>query len=116
MVNNGTLIIKNIENMSANTQESFLKFLETGNFRRLGGSEYIHANVRVIVTTTDISLMQERLNQRLFHILGAYKLEIPPLRDRKEDIPSLIEHFVDKTSKPRHIQAKKFSKAATNKI
>ncbi len=116
LVNNGTLIIKNIENMSPNTQEVFLKFLETGNFRRLGGSEYIHANVRVIVTTTDISSMQEKLNQRLFHILSAYKLEIPPLRDRKKDIPSLMEHFVDKTSKSRHIQAKKFSKAATNKL
>ncbi|MGR3301735.1 MAG: sigma 54-interacting transcriptional regulator [Candidatus Scalindua sp.] len=116
LVNNGTLIIKNIENMSSNTQEGFLKFLETGNFRRLGGSEYINANVRIIVTTTDIGLMQERLNQRLFRILSAHKLEIPPLRDRKKDIPALMEHFVDKISKTRHIQAKKFSKAATNKL
>lgn len=116
LVNNGTLIIKNIENMSSNTQEGFLKFLETGNFRRLGGSEYINANVRIIVTTTDIGLMQERLNQRLFRILSAHKLEIPPLRDRKKDIPTLMEHFVDKISKTRHIQAKKFSKAATNKL
>ncbi len=116
LVNNGTLVIKNIENMSLNTQEAFLKFLESGKFQRLGGSEYVHVNARIIVTTTDISLMQEKLNQRLFHILSAHKLEIPPLRDRKKDIPALMVHFVDKTSKARHIHAKKFSKAATNKL
>jgi len=116
LVNNGTLVIKNIENMSLNTQEAFLEFLETGKFRRLGGSEYIHADVRIIVTTTGISLMQEKLNQRLLRILSAHKLEIPPLRDRKKDIPALMKHFVDKISKIRHIHAKKFSKAATNKL
>ena len=116
LVNNGTLIIKNIENMSLSTQEIFLKFLETGKFLRAGESKPIHSNVRIIVTTTDISLMQEQLNQRLFHLLSAHILEIPPLRNRKKDIPSLIEHFAGKISKIRHMQAKKFSKGATNKL
>jgi len=116
LVNNGTLIIKNIENMSSNTQEAFLKFLETGNFRRFGGSEPVYSNVRIIVTTTDISLMQRQLNQSLFRLLSAHKLEIPPLSEHKKDIPALMEHFVDKASKIRHIQAKKFSKDATNKL
>ena len=116
LVNNGTLIIKNIENMSSNTQEAFLKFLETGNFRRFGGSEPVYSNVRIIVTTTDISLMQRQLNQSLFRLLSSHKLEIPPLSEHKKDIPALMEHFVDKASKIRHIQAKKFSKDATNKL
>jgi transcriptional regulator with AAA-type ATPase domain/polyferredoxin len=98
------------------TQETFLKFLETGNFRRLGGSEPVYSNVRIIVTTTDISLMQGQLNQSLFQLLSAHKLEIPPLSEHKKDIPALMEHFVDKASKIRHIQAKKFSKDATNKL
>ncbi len=116
LVNNGTLIIKNIENMPLNIQEIFLKFIETGKFLRIGGNEPVHSKVRIIVTTTDISLMQRHLNQKLFQLLSTHKLEIPPLSEHKKDIPSLMEHFVDKVSKIRHTQAKKFSKGATNKL
>ncbi|MCP4253141.1 MAG: cyclic nucleotide-binding domain-containing protein [Candidatus Scalindua sp.] len=116
LVNNGTLIIKNIENMSLNIQECFLQFIETGKFKRIGGSEPVHSSVRVIVTTTDISLMQKQLCQRLFQMLSAQKLEIPPLCEHKKDIPSLIEHFADKISKIKHTPKKTFSKDATNKL
>ncbi len=116
LVNNGTLIIKNIENMSLNIQEHFLQFIETGTFIRIGGSAPVHSNVRIIVTTTDISLMQKRLNQRLLQRLSAQTLEVPPLSKHKKDIPSLIEHFADKISKIRHTQKKKFSDGATNKL
>ena len=116
LVNHGTLIIKNIENMSLNTQEGFLQFIETGKFMRVGGSEPVHSNVRIIVTTTDISLMQKQLHQRLFQILSTQKLEIPPLSEHKKDIPSLMEHFAEKISKIRHTPKKKFSMNATNKL
>jgi transcriptional regulator with PAS, ATPase and Fis domain/polyferredoxin len=116
LVNNGTIIIKNIENMPLNTQESFLEFVETAQFLKIGGSKPVHSNVRIIVTTTDISLMQKQLNPGLFEHLSAHKLEIPPLSTHKKDIPSLMEHFVNKVSKIRHTQAKKFSKKATNKL
>ncbi|MBC8555125.1 MAG: sigma 54-interacting transcriptional regulator, partial [Candidatus Brocadiales bacterium] len=116
LVNNGTLIIKNIENMSLNTQEGFLQFIENGTFMRIGGSEPIRSNVRIIVTTTDISLMQKRLCQRLFQMLSNQQLEIPPLSEHKKDIPSLMEHFADKISKIRHTQKQKFSMDATNKL
>ena len=116
LVNNGTLIIKNIENMSQNIQESFLQFIETGKFRRIGGAEQVHSNVRTIVTTTDTSLMEKQLCQRLFQMLSTQKLEIPPLCEHKKDIPSLIEHFADKISKIRHTPKKTFSKDATNKL
>ena len=92
LVNNGTLIIKNIENMSLNIQEHFLQFIETGTFIRIDGSAPVHSKVRIIVTTTDISLMQKQLSQRLFQKLSAQTLEVPPLSKHKKDIPSLIEH------------------------
>ncbi len=116
LVNNGTLIIKNIENMSLKTQEIFLKFIETGKFLRVGGDEHIISNVRVIVTTSNFGLMQKQLNQKLFQLLTANKLEIPPLSQHKRDIPSLMEHFVDRISKTRHIKPASFSKRATNKL
>ena len=116
LVNNGTLIIKNIENMSQNIQESFLQFIETGKFRRIGGTKSVHSNVRIIVTTADIGLMQKQLCQRLFQMLSTQKLEIPPLSEHKKDIPSLMEHFVDKISKIRHTPKKNFTDGATNKL
>ncbi|WP_096896047.1 sigma 54-interacting transcriptional regulator [Candidatus Scalindua japonica] len=116
LVNNGTLIIKNIENMSLNIQKIFLKFMKTGEFLRIGGSKLVHSNVRIIVTTTDISLMQKQLYQPLFRMLSSQKLEIPPLCEHKKDIPSLMEHFVDRIDKIRHTQTKRFSNGATNKL
>ncbi|KHE92680.1 MAG: two-component response regulator, partial [Candidatus Scalindua brodae] len=116
LVNNGTLIIKNIENMSLNTQEGFLQFIETGTFMRTGGREPIRSNVRIIVTTTDISFMQKQLCQRLFQMLSNQQLEIPSLSEHKKDIPSLMDHFADKISKIRHTQKQKFSMDATNKL
>ncbi len=60
--------------------------------------------------------MRKQLDQRLFQILNTQKLEIPPLCDHKKDIPSLMEHFVDKISKTRHTPIKEFSMDATNKL
>ena len=56
------------------------------------------------------------MNQKLFQLFNAHKLEIPPLSQHKKDIPSLMEHFVDKISKKRRVQAARFSKGATNKL
>jgi DNA-binding NtrC family response regulator len=116
LVNNGTLIIKNIENMPLNIQENFLKFIETGRFIKKWGSEPVHSNVRIIVTTSNIGLMRKQLDQRLFRMLGTQKLGIPPLCEHKKYIPSLMEHFADIMSKIIHTSIKEFSMDATNKL
>jgi len=116
LVDGGTIIIKDIEHMPQSSQEKFLKFLETGNFSREGSSESVHSDVRVIATTKDIDLAERQLCSRLFSLLSTHKLEVPPLRDRKRDIPILMTHFVEKIRKAKHIKAKTFSKAATNKL
>ncbi len=116
LVNNGTLIIKNIENMPSYLQDNFLKFMKTGSFIKKWGSEPVHANVRIIATTSDIGLMQKQLCPGLFRKLSTQKLKIPPLCEHKRDIPPLMEHFVEKMSKTRHTPIKKFSMDATNKL
>ncbi len=93
-----------------------MKFTETGRFIKKWGSEPVHSNVRIIVTTSNIGLMRKQLDQRLFQILNTQKLEIPPLCEHKKDIPSLMEHFVAKISKIRHTPIKEFSMNATNKL
>ena len=93
-----------------------MKFIETGRFINKWGSEPVHSNVRIIVNTSNIGLMRKQLDQRLFQMLSTQKLEIPPLCEHKKDIPSHMEHFVDKMGKIRHTPIKKFSIDATNKL
>ena len=93
-----------------------MKFTETGRFIKKWGSEPVHSNVRIIVTTSNIGLMRKQLDQRLFRMLGTQKLEIPPLCKQKKYIPSLMEHLVGKMSKTRHTPIKEFSMDATNKL
>ncbi len=116
LVDNGTLIIKNIENMSSSTQEKILEFLETKHFLRIGGVERIFSNVRIIVTTQDIGCVEKKLIPKLLSLLTTHTLEVPHLSGRKKDIPPLMKHFVGKISKAKHIQEKRFSKEATNKL
>ncbi|MFQ5713704.1 MAG: sigma 54-interacting transcriptional regulator [Candidatus Scalinduaceae bacterium] len=116
LVDKGTLIIKNIENMPLPAQKKTLKFIETGSFFRVGGDEPVYSDVRIVVTTKDIGLAQKQLDSKLFNLLCVHKLEVPPLSDCKKDIPYLMEHFAEKISKKKHVQTKKFSKEATNKL
>ncbi len=116
LTDGGTIIIKNIENMPLSSQEKFVKFLETGSFLIEGCNESVCSDVRVIVTTSDIDLAKSQLRTGLFDLLTTNKLEIPPLRERKRDIPVLVEHFIEKIRKTKHIKAKTCSKEATNKL
>ena len=116
LVDKGTLIIKNIENMTSSAQKSFLNYLETGDFTKPGGADPIHSDARVVVTTKEIGIAQKQLDSKLFKLLTAHKLEVPSLSNRKKDIPFLMEHFVEKTTKNKHMPPKTFSKEAINKL
>lgn len=116
LVDKGTLIIKNVENMSLHIQKEFLDFMETGSFSKIGGIKQLQSKIKIIVTCTNFNLMEEKLDERLFDLFTTQKLEILPLRNRKRDIPILIEHFISKTCKVKHIHTKKLSKEAINKL
>lgn len=116
LADKGTLIIKEIENMDSSVQEKFMRFIETGTFPRIGGGEFIRSNVRIIVTTKDLDLMRKQLDEKLFCTLTAHKLNIPPLRERKKDIPYLIEHFVNKICKTEHTKTKDLSEGAKSRL
>jgi transcriptional regulator with PAS, ATPase and Fis domain len=93
----GTLFLDEIGEIDPVSQVKILDVIETGKFRRLGGNEEIKADVRII-TATNRSLKEEvekgRFRQDLFFRLNVLYVFIPPLRERKDDIPSLIEHFM----------------------
>ncbi len=95
----GSLFLDEIGEMSLMMQVKLLRFLQERRFRRVGGTEEKHADVRVITATNqDLTKMVEAGDFRrdLFYRVNVIKVEVPPLRERKEDILPLAQHFIGK--------------------
>ena len=97
----GTLFIDEIGDMPPSLQTKLLRFLESREYLPVGSSTPLHANVRIIAATNkNLEKEAEKGNFRkdLYYRLNTFILHIPPLRERKEDIPLLVKHFVEKAS------------------
>lgn len=98
----GTLFLDEIGDMPLSLQAKLLRVLENGTFRRVGGTTDIRVDVRIIAATNK-NLQEEieagRFREDLFYRLNVIPIHIPPLRERKEDIPLLVDHFIKKFSK-----------------
>ena len=97
----GTLFIDEIGDMPVSLQTKLLRFLESREYLPVGSSTPQHANVRIIAATNkNLEKEAEKGNFRkdLYYRLSTFILHIPPLRERREDIPLLVKHFVDKAS------------------
>jgi len=95
----GTLFLDEVGDISPAIQPKLLRFLETGEFRRVGGTNQLKVNVRIIsATNKDLTLQAKegQFREDLLYRLNVVTLSIPPLNERKEDIPLLIEHFLNK--------------------
>lgn len=93
----GTLFIDEVAEMSPAVQAKLLRVLEDGHFRRVGGVREYRADVRIIVATNKPLEEQQkagRFREDLFYRLNVVCIEMPPLRERREDIPELVEHFL----------------------
>ena len=99
LADGGTLFLDEIGDLSPGAQAKLLRVLETGELQRVGGETQIEVDVR-IVSATNRDLRQEisegRFRDDLFHRLNVIPIEMPPLRDRREDVPELIAHFMER--------------------
>jgi DNA-binding NtrC family response regulator len=97
MANLGTLFLDEIGEMSPATQVKVLRALQSGEFRRIGSNRHIKADIRIIAATNK-DLREEaqrgRFREDLYYRIAVIEIHMPPLRERTEDIPFLVEHFL----------------------
>jgi DNA-binding NtrC family response regulator len=119
VANRGTLFLDEISTLPLGLQPKLLRAIQTMKFTPLGGTKVEEVNVRIIAATNkDIeSLVEnEEFREDLYYRLNVIPIYIPPLRERREDIPILVEHFIEKISKRLNIKKKKPSKKAMEKF
>jgi len=107
----GTLFLDEVGDISITTQPKLLRFLETGEFRRVGGTSTRMVDVRVI-SATNKNLQEEvkatRFREDLLYRLNVVSLRLPNLKERKEDIPLLVENFLSRKTKTKHLSPDAF--------
>jgi DNA-binding NtrC family response regulator len=93
----GTLFIDEIAEMAPGLQAKLLRVLENGSYRRIGGTQELHADIRVVAATNrdlEDEIKAGRFREDLYYRLNVLTIDLPPLRERSEDIPELVEHFL----------------------
>ncbi|SFR05639.1 two-component system, NtrC family, response regulator [Desulfoscipio geothermicus DSM 3669] len=99
IADNGTLFLDEIGEASLPIQVKLLRVLETGEFLRVGGEKPVKTDVRVIAATNvnlEKAVREKQFREDLFYRLDVVRLELPPLRERKEDITMLVNHFISR--------------------
>ncbi|TRW94241.1 sigma-54-dependent transcriptional regulator [Candidatus Methylobacter oryzae] len=113
----GTLFLGEICGMDKETQLRLLGALESSSFLRVGGSEAVRVDVRVVASTRiilDEEVKAGRFRQDLYYLLNEVSLDIPPLREHSEDVPALLSFYVDYFVSQDRLPFRKFSMAAQN--
>ncbi len=117
LANNGVLFLDEIGDMGLMMQAKLLRVLETGEFSRLGGNDIIKSDFRLISATNkdlQLEIASNRFRSDLFYRINVIPIEVPPLRKRKDDIPLLVNHFIQETISINGLQDKQVTKELMN--
>jgi formate hydrogenlyase transcriptional activator len=115
LADGGTLFLDEIGDISLELQPKLLRAVQEQEFERLGSSSTIHVNTRLIAAThrdLDAMMRAEKFREDLFYRFNVFPIEIPPLRERREDIPLLVNYFVSKLSRRAGKQIRSVSRLA----
>jgi Nif-specific regulatory protein len=119
LANNGTIFLDEIGDLPQATQVKILRILQEREFERLGGTETIHVDVRIIAATNrNLEKLIEKGDFRddLFYRINVFPIFLPPLRDRREDIPLLVDHFIEKFNKRNNTDVKRITTGALDML
>ena len=119
MAQKGTLFLDEIGDISLKTQVDLLRVLQQKEFRRLGGHDLIKTDVRIIAATNrnlEKAIQEKRFREDLYYRLNVISIHIPPLRDRKDDIPLLTREFVRKHCLKMNINERKIAPSALDML
>ena len=119
LANNGTLFLDEIGEMSLELQAKLLRVLQEKQIQRIGGLETVDVDFRLIAATNrDLAFEVEERQFRsdLYYRLNIINIKVPPLRERKEDIPLLAENFIKRTAEKNRLAEKKISPALMEKL
>ncbi|WP_394698242.1 sigma-54-dependent transcriptional regulator [uncultured Ilyobacter sp.] len=117
--NGGTLYLGNIESLSIDMQSKLLGVLQEGEFFRIGGSKLLKTDLRIITASSENIeelIVNGKFIEELYHKLKVLEIDIPPLRDRKDDIPFIIDHYIMDCNEEFGKNVKGVSKPAIKKI
>jgi len=119
LADRGTLFLDEIGDMNSYTQAKILRVLEEREFMRVGGSRNIRLDVRLVAATNAdlVQLMRDgRFREDLFYRLKVLTVEVPPLRDRADDIPELARHLIDRFARANAIPPKRLTDEALDEL
>ena len=111
LAHKGTLFLDEVGDMSLAAQAKVLRALQEGVVTRVGGGRAIQVDVRVLAATNkelSTEIRDGRFREDLFHRLNVIPLHVPPLRERREDIPMLVRHFAERAVREAHLALKQF--------
>jgi two-component system nitrogen regulation response regulator GlnG len=117
--NGGTLFLDEIGDMPMALQGKMLRVLQEQTFERVGGSETIHTDVRLIAAThRDLKVRSEegKFRPDLYYRLGVFTIQLPPLRERQEDLPMLVQHFLRRYSRELGKEVREVAPEALEKL
>lgn len=119
LANGGTIFLDEVGDIPPGTQVKLLRVLQEKEFERVGGNETIKVDVRVIAATNmDLKQMiaRRQFREDLYYRLNVVQLDMPPIRDRKEDIPLLVSYFIQKLNEEKDFAIKGITKEAMKMI
>lgn len=117
--NKGTIFLDEIGDMTPPTQTKILRVLQSGTFERVGGNSPIKVDVRVIAATNkplEQAVAARQFREDLFYRLNVVRIHIPPLRDRRDDIPLLVNYFLKKIARDQGREPKSIATAAVRAL
>jgi DNA-binding NtrC family response regulator len=117
--NGGTIFLDEIGDMPLNTQAKLLRVLQDRSVERVGGTERIQVDVRILAATNrdlEAAIRQGLFREDLYHRLGVFTIHLPPLRDRREDIPRLAAYFADRLARDMQVDKPVLTEEAVREL